>query len=236
MLPGDILGFSIFDPNLSTFTFHKGPVFTHVLLADEINRTTPKTQSALLEAMEENQISIEGNTYMLNLPFFVIATQNPEEQAGVFPLPESQLDRFLFKINIGYPKRDAEKKILKKKHASSHTAKDIIPVLNREEVKKAQKKILSVITKDSLIDYLQDIIEYTRNSGVFKTGLSPRAGIKILQATRAFAAISSREYAIPDDIQTILPWACSHRLFIKKKNRFATHGEIKEMLHEIKIP
>jgi MoxR-like ATPase len=236
MLPGDILGVSVFDQNTASFTFHPGPVFTRVLLTDEINRATPKTQSALLEAMEERQITIEGNTYELKKPFFVIATQNPQEQAGTFPLPESQLDRFLFKINIGYPDREAEKDILKSKYSTSHGKTETKPVLDSNSVIKIQEEITKTKVSDPLIDYLQNIIDFTRKSGHFKSGLSPRAGINILQASRAWAKIHKRDYVVPDDIKIILPWAASHRLFLNSENRYINLKEIQEMLNEIQVP
>jgi MoxR-like ATPase len=235
MLPGDILGTSVFDQKSASFIFHPGPVFTQVLLADEINRATPKTQSALLEAMEERQITIEGSTYELKKPFFVIATQNPQEQAGTFPLPESQLDRFLFKIDIGYPDRDSEKKILLEKHSISHESKSALPVLDSKSAFEIQKKIKLIKTSDPVIDYLQNIIEFTRNCGYFKNGLSPRAGISILQSAKAWAYIYSRDFVIPEDIKTVLPWASSHRLFLEKESRFIKKDEIEEILNEIEI-
>ncbi|MDY0132108.1 MAG: MoxR family ATPase [Desulforegulaceae bacterium] len=235
MLPGDILGTSVFDQKNGNFTFHPGPVFTQVLLSDEINRTTPKTQSALLEAMEERQITIEGSTYQLKKPFFVIATQNPKEQAGTFPLPESQLDRFLFKINLGYPDRDSEKQILLQKNSISHKSNLINPVLDSKSVLEIQKKIKLIKTSDPVIEYLQDIIEFTRNCGYFKNGLSPRAGISILQSAKARAYIYKRDFLIPEDIKNVLPWASSHRLFFEKESRFIKNSEIQEILNEIKI-
>jgi MoxR-like ATPase len=236
MLPGDILGTSVFDQNSGAFTFHPGPVFTQVLLADEINRATPKTQSALLEVMEEGQITIEGTTYQLKRPFFVIATQNPHEQAGTFPLPESQLDRFLFNIDIGYPDKESEKEILKNKYTSGYENRVTQSVLDPQTVIEIQTKVQNIKASDPLIEYLQNIIEYTRLSGRFKNGLSPRAGINILQSAKAWAYIHSRDFAIPDDIIAILPWAASHRLFLEKENRFIKKNEIHEMLNEIKIP
>ncbi|MGM0418507.1 MAG: AAA family ATPase [Thermodesulfobacteriota bacterium] len=236
MLPGDILGTSVFDQNSGAFTFHPGPVFTQVLLADEINRATPKTQSALLEVMEEGQITIEGSTYQLKKPFFVIATQNPHEHSGTFPLPESQLDRFLFNIDIGYPDKESEKEILKHKYTAGYENRVTQPVLDSQTVIEIQTEVQNIKASDPLIEYLQNIIEYTRLSGRFKNGLSPRAGINILQSAKAWAYIHSRDFAIPDDIIAILPWAASHRLFLEKENRFIKKNEINEMLNEIKIP
>jgi MoxR-like ATPase len=211
MLPGDILGVSIFDQNAATFHFHPGPIFTQVLLADEINRATPKTQSALLEAMEEQQVTIEGETRPLKKPFFVIATQNPLEHSGTFPLPESQLDRFLMRITLGYPDRAAEKRILKGEGAQA-----VLDVMNacmvNDDVFAIQADIGGVHASDAFIDYLQDIIQFTRASSWFHVGLSPRAGLALQQASRAWAYMEGRDYMIPEDLQVVLPWVVGHRL------------------------
>ena len=211
MLPGDILGFSIFDRNSNTFTFHPGPVFTQVLLADEINRATPKTQSALLEAMEERQVTIEDKTRKLDEPFFVIATQNPFEQSGTFPLPESQLDRFLMRIELGYPGRMAERKLLKGESVQNILAR-MDSCLMHEDVLKIQEKVTKVHISDALLDYLQDIIDFTRTSANFHVGLSPRAGLSLMQAARSWAFLHGRDYVIPEDIQKVMPSVIGHRL------------------------
>ncbi|WP_084813605.1 AAA family ATPase [Desulfogranum japonicum] len=211
MLPGDILGVAVFDPKSGSFSFHKGPVFTQILLADEINRTTPKTQSALLEAMEEHQVSIEGETRMLPNPFFVMATQNPLEQAGTYPLPESQLDRFLFRISIGYPSKEAENRLLRGGGIQDEVAK-AQPLLGPDQVLNLQQMVMNVHLSDPLVTYIQNLLEYSRNSGLFSLGLSPRAGLSLARAGQAWALISGRDYVIPEDIQQVLPYVAIHRL------------------------
>ncbi|MBU2489405.1 MAG: MoxR family ATPase [Proteobacteria bacterium] len=211
MLPGDILGTSVFDRNKGSFVFHPGPVFTQVLLADEINRATPKTQSALLEAMEERQVTTEGETRPLPSPFFVIATQNPFEHSGTFPLPESQFDRFLIRINLGYPGRGAENQLLRQ-----GGARNMLPSastsLSPLEVLAIQEQVNQVHVSDALLEYVQDLLDFTRNGGLFATGLSPRAGLAILQAARAWALLSGRDHGLPEDVQAVLPWVTAHRL------------------------
>ncbi|MEW6670621.1 MAG: MoxR family ATPase [Thermodesulfobacteriota bacterium] len=211
MLPGDILGISVFDRKSSAFVFHPGPIFTQVLLADEINRATPKTQSALLEAMEERQVTTDGKTRPLEYPFFVIATQNPLEQSGTFPLPESQLDRFLMRIELGYPDRKAEKKLL----AHGET-KDILgnmePCLKSAGVSDVQERIKQVHHSDALLEYVQNLLDFTRTSPHFHMGLSPRAGLAILRAAATWAFLDGRDYSLPEDVQHILPWVAGHRL------------------------
>lgn len=211
LLPGDILGTSVFDQNTASFSFHPGPVFTQVFLVDEINRATPKSQSALLEAMEEGQVTIEGETRPLDSPFFVIATQNPLEQAGTFPLPESQMDRFLMRISLGYPDRDAERRILTGQ-SSAQVLDSVSCCLENASVEKIQDEAARVHASDIFLAYLQDILEFTRKSGDFHMGLSPRAGIALLRASQAWAYINGRDYTMPEDLQAILPWTASHRL------------------------
>ncbi|MGM0452695.1 MAG: AAA family ATPase [Thermodesulfobacteriota bacterium] len=235
LLPGDILGLSIYEQESATFTFHAGPIFTQVLLADEINRATPKTQSALLEAMEEEQVTIEGATRALDQPFFVIATQNPLEYAGTFPLPESQLDRFLMRIEIGYPDRDAEKHILKGGGTEDELA-DMAACMEKTEVRQIQKEVRRVHTSDTFLDYLQDIIDYTRNSPHFYTGLSPRAGISLAAAARSWAYLQGRNYTIPEDLQAILPWVVGHRLRAAADRTEIPKNRLMEMFREIELP
>jgi MoxR-like ATPase len=211
MLPGDILGVSVFEQKSGGFVFHPGPVFTQVLLADEINRATPKTQSALLEAMEERQVTIEGQTRPLPGPFFVIATQNPLEQAGTYPLPESQLDRFLMRTAIGYPDRASEHSLLAQ-GGVFRELEEVRPVFNAEKVARFQKLVLKIHTSQALIHYVQDILEYTRKSSAFRLGLSPRAGLAILAAARAWVFINGRNYVLPEDVQKVLPYVAGHRL------------------------
>jgi MoxR-like ATPase len=235
MLPGDILGTSIFDRKQSVFLFHPGPIFTQVLLADEINRATPKTQSALLEAMEEQQVTIEGETRGLESPFFVIATQNPLEQYGTFPLPESQLDRFLMRIDLGYPDRMAEKKLLQSENVRDLLT-DMSACIMSENVLEIQQEIGAVHISDALLNYVQDILEFTRTSTYFHMGLSPRAGMAIAQAARSWAYIDGRDYVLPEDVQKILPWVVGHRLRSKEDLEEIPRPRLITILSEVPIP
>jgi len=211
MLPADIIGVSVFDAAASEFAFHPGPVFTQLLLADEINRTTPKTQSALLEAMEEQQVTIDGKTRPLPQPFFVIATQNPESQMGTFALPESQLDRFLMRISLGYPSPEAERLIFSGGDPRRH-----IPTLTRcisaEQLSLLKQQIREIKTSPSLIAYLQRLVQATRVAAGFVHGLSPRGALALLQAAKAWAYIEGRDYVIADDLQAVAPAVIAHRV------------------------
>jgi MoxR-like ATPase len=209
LLPADVLGVSVYDRNTASFKFHHGPIFSHVLLADEINRATPKTQSALLEAMEEYQISVDGNTYPLPTPFFVIATQNPKHHIGTFSLPESQLDRFLMCITLGYPD-SASERILLKNMGGRAIADQLKTICNIENLLQLQNKVQQVHVSDSALDYLQAVINYSRIH--FETGLSPRAGLGLKQCAQAWAFCENRDYVIPEDIQAVLPSVVTHRL------------------------
>ena len=211
LLPADILGVSIFDRNDSTFKFHSGPVFTQVLLADEINRSTPKTQSALLEAMEERQVTIDGETRKLPIPFFVIATQNPLSQAGTYPLPESQLDRFLMRISLGYPSRETER-LLFTGVDPRERLKAIEPVLNLDQLQALQNEVDNIKASDQLLDYLQRLVENTRLNEEFSQGLSPRGAIAFLRAAKSWALVHNREYVVPEDLQTVAPAVVGHRI------------------------
>lgn len=211
LMPSDLTGVSIYDRGQEAFVFHPGPVFAQVLLADEINRASPKTQSALLEAMEERQVTTEGKTHSLPSPFFVIATQNPLEQLGTFPLPESQLDRFLMRISLGYPSRDAERKLLVG-NGRRAAADALLPVISKQELQQLQSAALAVHVSDALLNYVQDLITATRNGQWFAQGLSPRAGIALLRAAKTVALMEGRDYVAPDDVQTILPQVIAHRL------------------------
>jgi MoxR-like ATPase len=235
MLPGDILGTSIFDRKRSVFIFHPGPIFTQVLLADEINRATPKTQSALLEAMEEQQVTVEGETRGLESPFFVIATQNPLEQYGTFPLPESQLDRFLMRIDLGYPDRIAEKKLLQSENARDLLT-DMSACIMSENVLEIQQEIGAVHISDALLNYVQDILAFTRTATYFHMGLSPRAGMAITQAARSWAYIDDRDYVLPEDVQKIMPWVVGHRLRSKEDLEEIPRPRLITILSEIPIP
>ena len=235
MLPGDILGMSVFDQHTGTFSFYPGPVFTQVLLADEINRATPKTQSALLEAMEEGQVTIEGQTRSLDKPFFVIATQNPLEHSGTFPLPESQLDRFLMRIALGYPDRQAEKRILTGEGAEKVlTAMDAC--MPPDSVLQIQAAVDQVHVSDTFLNYLQDILHFTRTSGHFHIGLSPRAGLSLSRAARSWAYLNGRDFTVPEDLQKVLPWVVGHRLHRREDRREFPYNQLMELLNSIPVP
>lgn len=211
MLPADILGVSIFDRDQQQFAFHPGPIFNQLILADEVNRATPRTQSALLEAMEERQVSIEGQTYPLPAPFFVIATQNPSHQIGTFPLPESQLDRFLMRLNIGYPDAEAERQLLQGENRH-HLLQRILPSLDATTLMTLQSATDDIHISPALIDYVQKLLAYSRESGVYHFGLSPRAGLGLLSAAKAWALIAGRQQVLPEDVQAVLPSVVNHRL------------------------
>ncbi|MBB1519771.1 AAA family ATPase [Aquipseudomonas guryensis] len=221
LLPGDILGTSVFDKDSGQFTFHPGPIFAELVLADEINRATPKSQSALLEAMEEGQVTIEGATRPLPEPFFVIATQNPVSQGGTFALPESQLDRFLMRLSLGYPARAAEKALL-----LGEARRDLLPklepLLDHAELAAIQALIPQVRASDALVDYVLRLVEATRSEPQFAWGLSPRASLALLSAARAWAFLANREYVIPEDVQAVLPSVVGHRL--RERADPAGHG------------
>lgn len=211
LLPGDVLGTSVFNRDTGQFVFHPGPIFAELVLADEINRATPKSQSALLEAMEEGQVTIEGATRPLPEPFFVVATQNPVTQGGTFALPESQLDRFLMRLSLGYPGRAAEKALL-----LGEARRDLLPrlepMLDPKELLALQGEVLEVRASDALVDYVLRLVEATRSQPAFALGLSPRGSLGLLAAARAWALLAGRDYAIPEDVQAVLPSVAGHRL------------------------
>ncbi len=211
ILPADIVGSSVFDAHQQLFSFHPGPIFKQMILADEINRATPKAQSALLEAMEERQVTVEGRTYPLPQPFFVIATQNPAHQIGTFPLPESQVDRFLMRIELGYPSRQAERELLSGQ--PRHVLIDELPVaLLPAQLAGLQQAADQVHVSPALLDYLQAILAFSRQSTDFAAGLSPRAGLGLLAAAKAWALIDKRKAVLPEDLQAVLPAVAGHRL------------------------
>ncbi len=211
ILPADIIGASVFDTKNHEFKFHPGPVFNQMILADEVNRATPKAQSALLEAMEERQVTVEGKTYPLPQPFFVIATQNPSHQIGTFPLPESQLDRFLMRIELGYPDPQAERQLLTGQ--SRHSLCESLSVkLPPEQLQRIQRAVTQVHVSNALLDYCQGIINFTRTSSEYHCGLSPRAGLALLTAAKAWAFMDSRDAVIPEDLQAVLAAVAGHRL------------------------
>ncbi|MDY1289510.1 AAA family ATPase [Pseudomonas aeruginosa] len=211
LLPGDILGTSVFDKDSGQFFFHPGPIFAELVLADEINRATPKSQSALLEAMEEGQVTIEGATRPLPEPFFVIATQNPASQGGTFSLPESQLDRFLMRLSLGYPGRAAERSLL-----LGEARRDLLPrlepLLDHAALAAFQAEVPKVRASDALVDYVLRLVEATRTQPAFALGLSPRGSLALLAAARAWALLAGRDYVIPEDVQAVLPAVAGHRL------------------------
>jgi MoxR-like ATPase len=235
LMPSDLSGVSIYERQKESFVFHPGPMFAQVLLADEINRASPRTQSALLEAMEEKQVTIEGQTRPLPLPFFVIATQNPQDQLGTYALPESQLDRFHMRISLGYPDRAAERELLK--GADRREMLDTLPaMLAPHELLELQRQVQQLHAAEPLLNYLQDLIAATRSGRWFVQGLSPRAGIAIMRAARAQAFLSGRDYVAPDDIAAILPQTAAHRLVpVSSAGRGATE-QVRAMLDAVPLP
>ncbi len=235
MLPADILGVSVYERESGNFTFHPGPIFSQVVLADEVNRATPKTQSALLEAMEEQQVSIEGQTYPLPEPFFVIATQNPAYQIGTFPLPESQLDRFLMVISLGYPEQSAERALLAGRDRRD-MLREITPVLQPAQLVELQQQARAVHASEALIDYVQALLAFSRESPHYLTGLSPRAGLALLGAARAWALLEGRAHVIPEDVQTVLPYVAAHRLQTAADSAAESAEVIVRPFAEVAIP
>lgn len=211
LLPADVIGVSIYRREQDRFEFHPGPVFSQVLLADEINRATPKTQGALLEAMEERQVTVDGNSHPLPEPFFVIATQNPQRQIGTFPLPESQLDRFLMRLSLGYPDPVAERRLLEGP-ARRSLLEELEASLTLAELRALQRQVDAIKTSAPLLDYLQALLAYTRQMPQVAQGLSPRAGLALLQAARAHALLSGRDFVLPDDLQAVFVAVAGHRL------------------------
>lgn len=239
LLPADILGVSVYerpvaDSSAGQFKFHPGPIFAQMILADEVNRATPKAQSALLEAMEEHQVTIEGVTRRLPEPFFVIATQNPAHQVGTFPLPESQLDRFMMRIQMGYPDAQAERGLLSGVDRREIIAK-LTPQMDSDELLALQLRTRAVFVSAALLDYVQAILRYTREASRYTHGLSPRAGLALLSAARSWALIDGREAVLPEDVQTILPGIVSHRLQTTDESQ---HGETlaRELIEAVAIP
>jgi MoxR-like ATPase len=211
LLPADVLGVAVYDRERAVFEFHQGPVFSNFILADEVNRATPKTQSALLEAMEECQVTVDGETRDLPQPFFVIATQNPMHQVGTYALPESQLDRFLMRLHLGFPDWQAERELLQGEERRD-MIEHIKPVLDGGQLISIQKQAAGIHVADALLDYVQSILEFTRNSPMFEFGLSPRGGLALLNSARALALIDGKEFVLPEHIKQVLPAVVNHRL------------------------
>lgn len=236
LLPADILGVSVYERDSASFKFHPGPIFAQVLLADEINRTTPKTQSALLEAMEEHQVTIEGETLALPEPFFVIATQNPMHLIGTFPLPESQLDRFMMCIEIGYPGPAAERALLKGQERRAVLAA-VEPCLTPAQLIEIQEAVRRVHVSEALLDYLQALLEFSRRSSQYKTGLSPRAGLAALHSAQAWALLEGRDHVIPEDVQIVLPGVIGHRLRPSLEHSGQAPAQwVRQLLDAVAIP
>lgn len=235
LLPADILGVSIFDPKKQIFVFHPGPVFAHFVLADEINRATPKTQSALLEAMEERQITVEGTTRKLEEPFFVIGTQNPLDQSGTFPLPESQLDRFMMRIKLGYPDAEAERALFAGGNPRDKLDQ-ITAVVSIDRFLEIQQAVENIHCSEPLIQYVQDLIQATRNPGLFVYGISPRAGLAIIRASKAWALMSGRDYIEPGDVKAIFAVVTGHRLTPTDQHSEPTDALVENLLEVVPIP
>jgi MoxR-like ATPase len=223
LLPSDIVGISMFNRHKQVFEFMSGPIFANIVLADEINRTTPKTQSSLLEAMSEAQISVDNQTYPLSQPFMVIATQNPSEYHGTFPLPESQLDRFLMRLKIGYPAPEEEKKILDRPQ-TLHPANEIQPVLTAQDILDLQDQVEKVRVEDSLMDYLLSIVLATRQSDLFMLGASTRGTLALGKAAKALALVRNRNFCLPDDIKELAPVVVSHRIMLSRSQGMRSHS------------
>ena len=234
LLPADIIGVSIYQQEDHRFQFHPGPIFTNVVLADEINRATPKAQSALLEAMEERQVSVEGTTYELPKPFFVIATQNPRHLVGTFPLPESQLDRFLIRIEMGYPGREAERELLKGEDRRD-LYRSIKPVVDGPQLLTLQEQVHQVHVSDALLEYVQDLLAASRSTSQFANGLSPRAGLGLVQAARAWAFVHHRKMVLPEDIQSVALSVMIHRLHPADTGQAAPEL-VQQLLDTVPIP
>jgi MoxR-like ATPase len=236
LLPADVIGVSIFEPESGQFRFHRGPVFSQLVLADEVNRATPKAQSALLEAMEEHQVTADGQTYPLNEPFFVIATQNPAYQIGTFPLPESQLDRFLMRIELGYPEPALERRLL-----LGSDRRDLLAALataiTPQQLLRLQGEVPRVHAADALLDYVQAIARYTRQAAEFEAGLSPRAVIALLRAAQAWALMHAHAGVLPEDVQAVLPAVVGHRLAPREMSRFRDAGQVgQHVLESVPVP
>jgi MoxR-like ATPase len=232
LLPSDILGSSIFFPNRGEFEFRQGPIFTNVLLADEINRTTPRTQSALLEAMNEGQVSVDGQTYRLDPPFFVLATQNPFEYEGTYPLPENQLDRFMLCIEVGYPEREIEKQVLTS-HRTGEPVDQLQPVVTVEQLRELQAAVHAVRVDDAINDYLLEIITRTRKHDDLALGVSTRGAITLFRAVQGLAFSEGRDYAIPDDVKRLIVPVLAHRVICRGSMRFAQRARARGILEQI---
>ncbi|MDH5252400.1 MAG: MoxR family ATPase, partial [Nitrospira sp.] len=234
LLPSDIVGVSIFNRQKQAFEFMPGPIFANIVLADEINRTTPKTQSSLLEAMSEAQISVDNQTHPLSQPFMVIATQNPSEYHGTFPLPESQLDRFLMRLRIGYPSPDEERKVLDRAQ-SLHPAEDLQPVLTAQDVLDLQAQVDTVFMDESLTEYLLAIVQATRQSELLSLGVSTRGALALSRTAKALSLVRGRTYCIPDDIKELAPRVLSHRIMVARSQSMSQRSfeQAERIIHDL---
>lgn len=239
LLPSDILGASVFLPNKGEFEFRKGPIFTNVLLADEVNRTTPRTQSALLEAMMERQVSVEGQTYPLSRPFFVLATQNPFEFEGTYPLPENQLDRFMLRIEVGYPDREAEREIFRS-HRAGEPVEQLKPVLTGDQLAELQQATRQVRMDDSLADYIIELVDATRKHEQLALGISTRGALTMYRAAQSMALVSGRDYVTPDDIKQLVVPVFGHRIIcggvVREGQRVRSRQILQQLLDRIPVP
>ena len=238
LLPADILGSSIYNPINGEFKFDPGPIFCHILLADEINRASPRTQSALLEAMNESQATIEGKRYPLEQPFMVMATQNPIEYHGTYPLPEAQLDRFLVQLDLGYPASEIEIEILQS-HAHDHPINQLKPVLTLHQIRDMQKAVKDVHMDPSILEYIVEIVHNTRNDNRIQLGVSPRGSLMLSRAAQGSAYYRGRNYVIPDDVQWLIPYVLSHRILLTARIRYGGVGKkdiINDIVGRIKVP
>ncbi|GAA77657.1 MoxR family ATPase [Pseudoalteromonas sp. BSi20495] len=231
LLPADILGTNVFNSIEHSFTFHKGPIFSQVVLADEINRAGPKTQSALLEAMEEQQVTVDGKKYSLPNPFFVIATQNPLYQSGTYPLPESQLDRFLMRISLGFPPKEAEKRLILNMQKRDYS--QLPKRINQQELAAIQSQINQITLSSPVIDYIIELVNYTRTSNAFAASLSPRASMALAKAARSWAFIDGRDFVMPEDVQAVFASVCQHRLGLHNESGEA---QVNDILKNVLVP
>ena len=241
MLPSDVIGVSVFNPRTQDFEFKPGPLFTNIILADEINRTTPKTQSALLEAMNESQVTVDNHTHPLPKPFLVVATQNPIEHHGTYPLPESQLDRFLMRIRMGYPSRESEKEIIRN-HSGHELAEEIAPVMDAADVLSMQEAVRKVKVEESLLDYALEIVERTRQSEQLSLGVSPRGVVMLHRAAQARAFLEGRDYCLPDDFKRLVVPVFAHRVVVSsryvstQKKSEQAEAILREIVESTRVP
>jgi MoxR-like ATPase len=236
LLPSDLTGINYYNQKVEDFQFREGPLFANIVLADEINRATPRTQSSLLEAMEEKQITVDGETRKLNLPFMVLATQNPVESFGTFPLPEAQLDRFFMRISMGYPTRDEEIQVIER-NSTNAVYEELECVVNREEVKYVLENYNEVKASEDVMDYILDIVFTTRSHGSIELGVSPRGSIALFKASQSYAAINGRDYIIPEDVKKMAPYVLNHRVILRGLKKMEDSCElIREILEGVKVP